>query len=52
MVHGIAKLAIGGHMPFGPAGVLDFTDDVSRALLSRMATANSPADEGLPQLTN
>ena len=37
IVHGVAKLAISHHLPFDSAGVLDFTDDASRAMLSGMA---------------
>jgi AcrR family transcriptional regulator len=40
MVHGVAKLAISHHLPFGASGVLDFTDNASRALLSGMATGD------------
>jgi AcrR family transcriptional regulator len=34
IVHGVAKLAISHHLPFDSAGVLDFTDDATRAMLS------------------
>src|SRR5262245_18614707 len=37
IVHGIAKLAISHHLPFGPAAVLEFTDQASRIMLSGMA---------------
>jgi AcrR family transcriptional regulator len=36
IVHGVAKLAISHHLPFDSAGVLDFTDEASRAMLSGM----------------
>ena len=39
IVHGIAKLAISHHLPFGPAAVLEFTDQASRMMLSGMARA-------------
>jgi AcrR family transcriptional regulator len=41
MVHGIAKLAAGCHLPFGAAGVLDFADAASRVMTAGMRPDNS-----------
>jgi AcrR family transcriptional regulator len=41
MVHGIAKLAAGRHLPFGAAGVLDFADAASRVMTAGMEKGSS-----------
>ena len=42
MVHGIAKLASGSHLPFSTAGVLRFADTASRVLAEGMSKAVQP----------
>jgi AcrR family transcriptional regulator len=38
LVHGIAKLAGGGHLPFHSAEVLDFTESASRIMMAGMGS--------------
>jgi AcrR family transcriptional regulator len=42
MVHGIAKLAIGGRLPFRSARVLDFADYAARAMIHGVAPGDPP----------
>jgi AcrR family transcriptional regulator len=48
IVHGVAKLAISHHLPFGTSGVLVFTDDAKRAMLAGMANTSREHKKEVP----